>query len=204
MPQSFYEDIVCSNATFLSRYQEFKESIRKGELGETQQFCLLLYLDLMQTQHFIHLAVQDNYFEMRLCCWKFYLPLYFALQKTNNARYGSHYVKVMENVEKMYPGLKDLHEQHGMSVQAQETFPVRIAIDQRGEQMVNRDAKTWGGMKSFAADCSAILKWTLKSGRKSGKYQNTPSSQRLTMPVMPTNLFSHHRFCNQKNSCRPL
>ena len=26
--QSFYEDIVSSNATFLSRYQEFKESIR--------------------------------------------------------------------------------------------------------------------------------------------------------------------------------
>ena len=142
VPQSFYEDIVSSNATFLSRYQEFKESIRKGELGETQPFCLLLCLDLMQTQHFIHLAVQDKDFEMRLCCWKFYLPLYFALQKTNNARYGSYYVKVMENVEKMYPGLKDLHEQHGMSVQAQETFPVRIAIDQKGEQMVNIDTKT--------------------------------------------------------------
>ena len=48
-----------------------------------------------------------------------------------------------------------------MSVQAQESFPVRIAIDQRGEQTTNRDAKTSGGIKSFAADSSAILKWTL-------------------------------------------
>ena len=47
VPQSFYEDIVSSNATFLSWYQEFKESIRKGEFGETPRFWLLLYLDLM-------------------------------------------------------------------------------------------------------------------------------------------------------------
>ena len=81
---------------------------RDRERGETSRFCLLLYLDLMQTQHFLHLAVQDNDLEMRIRCWKFYLPLYFALQKTNYARYGSYYVKVMENIEKMYPGLNDL------------------------------------------------------------------------------------------------
>ena len=149
MPQSFYEAIVSSNATFLSQYQEFKESIRKGELGETPRFWLLLYLDLMQTQHFLHLAVQDNDFEMRLRCWNFYLLLYFALQKTNYARYGSYYVKVMKNIKKMYPGLKNLLEKNSMSVQAEESFPVRIAIDQRGEQTINRDAKTSGGTKSF-------------------------------------------------------
>ena len=31
-----------------------------------------------------------------------------------------------------------------MSVQAQESFPVRIAIDQRREQTINRDAKISG------------------------------------------------------------
>ena len=36
-----------------------------------------------------------------------------ALQKTNYAGYGSYYVKVMENIEKMYPGLKDLLKQNG-------------------------------------------------------------------------------------------
>ena len=150
VPQSFYEDIVSSNVALLSRYQEFKESIPR--------FWFLLYLDLMQTQHFIHLAVQDNDFEMRLRCWKFYLPLYLALQKTNNARYRSYNVNVMENIEKMCPGLKDLLEQNCVSVQAEESFPVRIAIDQRGEQTINRDAKTSRGSKSFAADGSAILK----------------------------------------------
>ena len=110
VPESFYKDVISNNATFVAQYQEFKESIRQGKLGETPRFWLLLYLDLMQTQHLIHLAVQDNDFEMRLHCWKFYLTLYFALQKMNYARYGSYYyyVKVMENIEKMYPGLKDV------------------------------------------------------------------------------------------------
>ena len=42
---------------------------RDRERGETARFCLLLYLDLMQTQHFVHLAVQENDFEMRIRSW---------------------------------------------------------------------------------------------------------------------------------------
>ena len=41
------------------------------------------------------------------------------------------------------------------------SLPVRIEIDQSGEKTINRDAKTSGGIKSFATDSSAILKWTL-------------------------------------------
>ena len=67
VPQSFYEDIVSNNARFLSQYQEFKESIRKGEF-------------------FIHLAVQDNDFEMRLRCWKLYLPLHVFCASENQLR----------------------------------------------------------------------------------------------------------------------
>ena len=48
-----------------------------------------------------------------------------------------------------------------MSVQAQEKLPLRVAIDQRGEQTLNRDVKTTGGIKSFTTDGNAISKWTL-------------------------------------------
>ena len=43
-----------------------------------------------------------------------------------------------------YPGLKQLLHKIGLSVQAQEIYPSRVAIDQRGEQIINRDAKTTG------------------------------------------------------------
>ena len=58
----------------------------------------------------------------------------------------------------LYPGLKDLLSDKGMSVQAQERFPLRVPADQRSEQTLNRDAKTTGGVKYFAADSSAALK----------------------------------------------
>ena len=68
---------------------------------------------------------------------------------------------MLENMEALYPGLKDLLSEKGMSVQAQERLPFRVPVDQRGEQTLNRDAKTTGGIKYFAADSSAVLKWTL-------------------------------------------
>ncbi len=196
-------EFISNNATFLSQYQEFKERIRTGEFGETPRFWLLLYLDLMRTQHFIHLAVQDSDFEMRLHCWKVYLPLYFALQKINYARYGSYYIKVMENIEKMYPGLKDLLKQNGMSVQAQESFPVRVAVDQRGEQTINRDAKTPGGIKSFAADSASILKWTLN---RSAQAENTKALLDLAevntasnayKPLRPSQILQSEKFVSR-------
>ena len=55
-----------------------------------------------------------------------------------------NYVQVLKQIESKYPGLKELLLHCGLSVQAQETHPVRTAVDQRGEQTINRDAKTSG------------------------------------------------------------
>jgi hypothetical protein len=54
---------------------------------------------------------------------------------------------MMENLNETYPGLQDL-SQHGLSIQAQEKHPLTTAADQRGEQTINRDAKT-SGIYSF-------------------------------------------------------
>ena len=52
-------------------------------------------------------------------------------------------------------------EKPGLSVQAQDRYPVRTALDQRGEQTINRDAKTSGGIKAFSRNSSSVLKWCL-------------------------------------------
>ena len=62
----------------------------------------------------------------------------------NYARYGPYYAEVLKQIESKYPGLKELLLPCGLSVQAKETHPVRTTIDQRGEQTINRDAKTLG------------------------------------------------------------
>ena len=49
----------------------------------------------------------------------------------------------------------------GVSIQSQDRYPLRTAIDQRGEQTINRDAKTAGGLTMIAKDENSVLKWTL-------------------------------------------
>ena len=39
--------------------------------------------------------------------------------------------------------------QNGLSVQAQSNYPIMTAADQRGEQTINRDAKTTGNCSNI-------------------------------------------------------
>ena len=52
--------------------------------------------------------------------------------------------RVSLQIDDRYPGLKPLLQSNGFSVQAQTAYPIRTSIDQRGEQSINRDAKTLG------------------------------------------------------------
>lgn len=101
----------------------------------------MIYLNIMRIQHMIHTAVQTNNFEMRLQAWDEMLPFYFAFNKTNYAIYGLWYVQIMKEVDLRYPGLTKTFKMSGISVQAQSAYP---STDQRGEQSINRDAKTLG------------------------------------------------------------
>ena len=89
-------------------------------------------------------------------------------------------------MEVLYSGLKDLLSEKGMSVQAQERFPLRVPVDQRSEQTLNRDAKTTGGIKYFAADSSAVLKWTLN---RSEQAKNTGTLLNLTDMNNPSSIY---------------
>ena len=149
------------------KFETFKDEVRAGKHGRTAQFWLVYYLDFMMNQHLLHSAIQTNDFSLRLCGLKGMMPFTFALDKQNYARYGSYYVHSLENLDITHPGCRELLEDKGISVQAQERYPCRTAIDQRGEQTINRDAKTSGGIKYFASDENSILKWTLNRAAQS-------------------------------------
>ena len=67
----------------------------------------------------------------------------------------------MMNIDRLFPGNKEILKRFGISVQGQDKYPLRTAIDQRGEQTLNRDAKVSGGITSFAVDHTCVSKWTL-------------------------------------------
>ena len=159
-PDIFTEESLENIQDLARMFETFRERIRSGEYGKTVQYWLT-YLDLMRVQHYAHTAVQENNFDLMLFVWQYFLPSYFALDKTNYARYGSFYVETMRQIEQKHPGLKHLLKAKGLSVLAEENQNIRTAIDQRGEQTINREAKTVGGIKTFAGNKSSILKWCL-------------------------------------------
>ena len=75
-------------------------------------------------------------------------------------------MSLLQNIENIYRGLKTLLETKGLSVQSQNRYPLRTAIDQRGEQILNKDAKFYSGIKNFANNESSVLKWTLNQAPK--------------------------------------
>ena len=163
-------------ARFFTLHENFKQDIRNGNYGKTAQFWVVYYLDIMANQHLLHMAVQENDFLLRLYGLKYLLPFCFALNKQNYARYGSFYVHSLENLNNTHLGCRELIKKKGLSVQAQDRYPARTPMDQRGEQTINRDAKTAGDIKFFASDQNAILKWTLNC---SAQAENTAALYRL-------------------------
>ena len=147
-PESFDGRIPQDWNDFIQKYERYRQDVRDGKIGKTAQFWMI-YLDLMRTQHKIHTAVQTNDFELRLQAWEEMLPFYFAFNKTNYARYGCWYVQTMKEIDLRYPGLKEMFKTSGISVQAQSAYPSRTSTDQRGEQSINRDAKTAGKMNQI-------------------------------------------------------
>ena len=165
-PDMFTDESLMYVETFECLFESFKERIRAGDLGKTAQYWLL-YLDLMRVQHYAHTAIQVNNFDIRLFAWQYFIPYYFALDKQNYARYGSFYVETMKQIEQIHPGLKELLEKKGLSVLGQYHYNLRTAIDQRGEQTINYDAKTVGGIKKFAGNKNSVLKWCLNRADQS-------------------------------------
>ena len=120
-----------------------------------------MYLDIFRMQRMAHISVQENDFDLRCHSWERFMPLYFALNMTNYARYGSYYVEILNCIDQLYPGMKDMLKTSGLSSQSQDRYPLRTPIDQRGEQTINRHAKTPGGVKSLVSNQNSILKWRL-------------------------------------------
>ena len=100
--------------------------------------------------------MQESNYELRLKCWKEILPYFFCLNSTNYSRYGSYCVSQLLKRDELFPGCKEL------SVQGQDRYPLRIAVDQTGEQTLDRVAKSSGGITNLAGNIDAVTRWTFK------------------------------------------
>ena len=76
--------------------------------------------------------------------------IHISIQKAELYRkWSKKYINTLENVDKTHPGCKDMVKEKGMSVQGQNKYPCRIAADQRGELIINQDAKVAREIKTL-------------------------------------------------------
>ena len=76
------------------------------------------------------------------------LPYFFFFDGVHYLRYGSYYLKSIENIDVTYPGAKGELNGIGISVR-RNYFGIGQAIDLAGEQTYMRNAKTIGGITNF-------------------------------------------------------
>ena len=133
------ESLIDDESIALTQtYQRYRSSIRKRTAGKIAQFWMI-YLNLMEAQVMAHNGAQENNIDMMMKAYQTFRPMYFAFNKVDYARSGSYYTYILVNIEQFYPGLNELISKEGLSVQGQEKYPLRTAIDQRGEQPINRN-----------------------------------------------------------------
>ena len=105
-----------------NEYECFKSEVRNRKLGKTAQFWLINYLDVMESIHLLHTAIQGNNYELRIEGWRRMMPSFFALNKTNYARYGAYYMLQLQNLDITHPGCKELVKRNSISVQGQDNI----------------------------------------------------------------------------------
>ena len=122
--------------------ETLKERCLKGDFGKTPQFWMM-YMDLVDRQRMLHVAINSNNFSLRLMMWKKFLPLCFATNRVHYARYGTYYLKSLEYLESTHPGAREEIENVGLSIR-RNTIGIGQAVDLAGEQTYMRNAKTAG------------------------------------------------------------
>ena len=110
-------------------------------LGKTVEFWLM-YIDMIM----ISVFMRFSNFNMH-----------------NYARYCAYCAQVLSQTDTLYSRLEDTLSLKGLSIQAQDRYPLQTAVDERGKQTINRDGKTSGGIRNVASSSSSVLKWCLNT-----------------------------------------
>ena len=118
------------------------QKARNGEMGAKAKYWVT-FIELVDLQRQLHHAVSRNDFDLRLDTLNTITPLCFAFNKLHYSRYGSYYIKQLQNLDITHPGAKKEIEQYGISVR-RNNIGFGQSVDLAGEQTYTRSTKTSG------------------------------------------------------------
>jgi len=144
----------------VDQFDDFKASVRLGEMGKTAQFWIR-YCDcvwiLLGFQH----AVKENNLTIFITYLRQMCGLLFSADHLSYARYLPVYYSQLMNLSESHPGAERLLEDGGFSIARSDVPGCRVAVDQTIEQTINRSAKTSGGIVGFSRNTGAYYRWCL-------------------------------------------
>ena len=143
---------------FYSAYNNFKDSIRRGEYGATPKFWLS-YMDMIWLILSCIKATKENDLDRHISTLYNICPWFFAYDHLNYARYTATYLMMLINLSESNPEARDLLDRNGFSVSRSAIPKSRNAVDITIEQTINRHAKSHGGIIGFSRNYSAYYRW---------------------------------------------
>jgi hypothetical protein len=145
---------------FYNNYQSFLVEVREGKLGKTAQFWIG-YVEKVALVLRFQRATKENNFDLHLACLEDMIPLYFACDHHNYARYLVVHLINLLNLQSTHPGAEELLRNNGFSVSRSQVPSSRNFVDITIEQTINRHAKCTGGIVGFSRNFWAYARWCI-------------------------------------------
>lgn len=153
-----YENESCQ--TFYRNYQTFLVEVSEGKLGKTAQFWFG-YMEKVALVLRFQRATKEYNFDLNLACLEDMIPLYFACDHHNYARYLVVHLINLLNLQSTNPGAEELLRNNGFSVNRSQVPSSRNYVDITIEQTINRHAKCTGGIVGFSRNFWAYARWCI-------------------------------------------
>ena len=132
----------------IAKYQEFRETVRNGELGETGRFWLE-YMDCIWLVLSLKNAIKTNDYDRSAISR---MPdLFFCANQQNYARFLTYYGHFLEHIEKTHSGSDKLLRAGAISVARSQTPGNRCHTD----KTIQETAVKWFKSKSSSGTYSA-------------------------------------------------
>ena len=137
-------------------YNEFKESVRKGELGKTAQLWIS-YMDHVWLILNVTRAVKYN--DYSLYCHTLFkmADIFFSFGGQNYARYLTFFAVFLANIEQTHPGARTLLEKGALSVARSFIPGNRCPVDKTIEETFMKHSKSHGGTGGCGAGLSGLV-----------------------------------------------
>ncbi len=152
---------------FMQKYDAFTARTYNGSLGSTAEFWLK-YIDLVLDWQMFARACKTNDVNLFIYALHRMVPLFFACNKPNYARWMTMFVIRLTNIDHTHPGLKEILQKGALSIRRSSHSFSRSPVDLTLEQTINQDAASrLTGISAFQHSESAKSRWAITRSARS-------------------------------------